>query len=67
MRVSDADPAMLRYLSDRGVAVGDTIEVLDSQPFGGALTVRFDDTLHVLGGGLAEAMRVELDRPPGSL
>ena len=61
VRVSDADPAMLRYLSARGVTLGDAFEVLDRQPFGGPLTVRFDDTLQVLGGALAAAMRVELD------
>jgi DtxR family transcriptional regulator, Mn-dependent transcriptional regulator len=61
VRVSDADPAMLRYLSERGVALGDAFEVLDRQPFGGPLTVRFADSLQVLGGGLAAAMRVELD------
>jgi DtxR family Mn-dependent transcriptional regulator len=61
VRVSDSDPEMLRYLSDRGVGLGDELEVLDRQPFGGPLTVRFDDTLQVLGGALAAAMRVELD------
>jgi len=61
VRVSDADPAMLRYLSERGVALGDTLEVLDRQPFGGPLTVRFGDMLQVLGGDLAAAMRVDLD------
>jgi DtxR family Mn-dependent transcriptional regulator len=61
VRVSDADPAMLRYLSERGVALGDTLEVLDRQPFGGPLTVRFGDTLQLLGGDLAAAMRVDLD------
>jgi DtxR family Mn-dependent transcriptional regulator len=61
VRVSDSDPAMLRYLSERGVCLGEPLEVLDRQPFGGPLTVRFGDTLQVLGGGLAAAMRVELD------
>jgi len=61
VRVSDSDPAMLRYLSDRGVSLGDALEVLDVQPFGGPLTVRFGDSLQVLGGALAAAMRVELD------
>jgi DtxR family Mn-dependent transcriptional regulator len=61
VRVSDSDPAMLRYLSERGVSLGDALEVLDVQPFGGPLTVRFGDTLQVLGGALAAAMRVELD------
>jgi DtxR family transcriptional regulator, Mn-dependent transcriptional regulator len=61
VRVSDSDPAMLRYLTERGVGLGDRLEVLDRQPFDGPLTVRFGDSLQVLGGGLAAAMRVELD------
>ena len=50
---------MLRYLAERGVALGDELEVLERQPFDGPLTVRFGDGLHVLGGTLARAMRVE--------
>jgi DtxR family transcriptional regulator, Mn-dependent transcriptional regulator len=61
VRVSDSDPAMLRYLTERGVRLGDRLEVLDVQPFDGPLTVRFADSLQVLGGALASAMRVELD------
>jgi DtxR family transcriptional regulator, Mn-dependent transcriptional regulator len=61
VRVSDSDPEMLRYLDERGVRLGDTLEVVDRQPFGGPLTVRFGEQLHTLGGGLAAAMRVELD------
>jgi DtxR family transcriptional regulator, Mn-dependent transcriptional regulator len=61
VRVSDSDPEMLRYLDLRGVRLGDALEVVDRQPFGGPLTVRFGDRLHTLGGGLAAAMRVELD------
>jgi DtxR family Mn-dependent transcriptional regulator len=59
VRVSDADPEMLRYLADRDVNIGDAFEVLDRQPFGGPLTVRFGESLHFLGGALARAMRVE--------
>ena len=61
VRVSDSDPAMLRYLDERGVSLGDELEVLERQPFDGPLTVRFGDRLHVLGGTLARAMRVERD------
>jgi len=61
VRVSDSDPEMLRYLDQRGVRLGDPLEVVDRQPFGGPLTVRFGEHLHTLGGGLAAAMRVELD------
>ena len=63
VRVSDSDPEMLRYLDERGVRLGDELEVVDRQPFGGPLTVRFGEVDHVLGGGLAAAMRVELSAP----
>jgi DtxR family transcriptional regulator, Mn-dependent transcriptional regulator len=60
VRISDSDPAMLRYLDERGVRLGDELEVIDRQPFDGPLTVRFGGAEHVLGGGLAAAMRIEL-------
>jgi DtxR family transcriptional regulator, Mn-dependent transcriptional regulator len=60
-RVSDSDPDMLRFLADRGIAPGDGFEVVEKQPFDGPLFVRFGDEVHVLGGGLARAMRVEVD------
>jgi DtxR family Mn-dependent transcriptional regulator len=59
-RISDSDPEMLRFLGERGIAPGDELEVADKQPFGGPLFVRFGDEVHVLGGALAAAMRVEL-------
>jgi DtxR family Mn-dependent transcriptional regulator len=61
-RISDSDPDMLRFLADRGIAPGDEFEVIDKQPFDGPLFVRFGDQVHVLGGALARAMRVEVDR-----
>ena len=61
VRVSDSDPEMLRYLDERGVRLGDELEVVDRQPFGGPLTVRFGEHFQTLGGRLAAAMRVELD------
>jgi DtxR family Mn-dependent transcriptional regulator len=60
VRVSDSDPAMLRYLGDRGVTPGAELEVIERQPFGGPLFVRFGDDVHTLGGALAAAMRVEV-------
>jgi DtxR family Mn-dependent transcriptional regulator len=60
-RVSDADPDMLRFLAERGIAPGDDFEVIEKQPFDGPLFVRFGDHVHVLGGALARAMRVELE------
>jgi DtxR family Mn-dependent transcriptional regulator len=60
-RISDSDPDMLRFLADRGIAPGDAFEVLDKHPFDGPLFVRFGDHVHVVGGTLARAMRVEVD------
>ena len=62
VRVSDSDPEMLRYLSERGISPGDRLQVRDRQPFGGPLFVRFGEREHTIGGQLARAMRVELDR-----
>jgi DtxR family Mn-dependent transcriptional regulator len=58
VRVSDADPAMLRYLSDLGIRVGDELQMLDRQPFEGPCAVRFGSHTHVLGLPLCRAMRV---------
>jgi len=60
VRVSDADPAMLCYLAERGIAPGAQLEVVDRQPFGGPLFARVGTEVHALGGELARAMRVEL-------
>jgi DtxR family transcriptional regulator, Mn-dependent transcriptional regulator len=60
-RVSDSDPEMLRWLAERGIAPGAELEVIDKQPFDGPLFVRFGDDVHVLGGQVAKAMRVEGD------
>src|SRR4051795_8820323 len=59
VRVSDSDSAMLRYLGERGVTPGQAFTVIERQPFGGPLFVRFGSAVHPLGGDLAQAMRVE--------
>jgi|SRR5215211_100318 len=59
VRVSDSEPEMLRYLSECGILPGDPFEVVKREPFGGPLSVRFGDELHVLGGTLTQAMRTE--------
>jgi DtxR family transcriptional regulator, Mn-dependent transcriptional regulator len=58
-RISDSDPDMLRFLAQRGIAPGDELEVIEKHPFEGPLFVRFGEQVHVLGGELARAMRVE--------
>jgi DtxR family Mn-dependent transcriptional regulator len=62
VRVSDSDPSMLRYLSERGIRPGSAFEVVDKQPFDGPVFARFGEAVdvHVLGGSLARAMRVEV-------
>jgi DtxR family Mn-dependent transcriptional regulator len=62
VRVSDSDPEMLRYLAGLGIAPGDRLEVLDRQPFGGPLSVRFGKAVQTLGTGLARALRIERTR-----
>jgi DtxR family transcriptional regulator, Mn-dependent transcriptional regulator len=61
VRISDSDPEMLRYLSERGVRLGERIEVIERQPFDGPLSISVGDEVQVLGGALAGAMRVELE------
>jgi DtxR family Mn-dependent transcriptional regulator len=62
VRVSDADPEMLRYLARQGILPGGRIHVLERQPFGGPLLVRIAGHEHAIGGQLAGAMRVEVDQ-----
>jgi len=61
VRISDSDPGMLRYLAERGIGPGDNFEIVDKQPFGGPVSARFGSETHVLGGGLARAMRAEVE------
>jgi DtxR family Mn-dependent transcriptional regulator len=65
VRVSDSDPAMLRYLAECGIAIGDHCRVTARQPFDGPITVCFGDAEHALGGTLAAAMRIALDESAG--
>jgi DtxR family transcriptional regulator, Mn-dependent transcriptional regulator len=58
VRVSDADPEMLRFLTQRGITPGARLEVLERQPFEGPLSVRVGKRVHVLGALLARAIQV---------
>ena len=64
VRVSD-DPEMLRYLAGLGIALGDRLEVVDRQPFGGPVFVRVGAREHPIGGALARAMRIETEEATG--
>jgi DtxR family Mn-dependent transcriptional regulator len=60
VRVSDSDPGMLRYLAEHGIVLGEHLEVVERQPFGGPVFVRFGEQEHPIGGALARAMRIEV-------
>lgn len=60
VRVSDADPEMLRYLSSLGLKPGQKLRLIGREPFEGPLIVSFGSEKHPLGVALARAMRVEV-------
>lgn len=61
-RVWDTDPDLLRYLADRAIGLGERIEVLERQPFGGPIVVRVGEpprvATHALGSEIARALSV---------
>jgi DtxR family Mn-dependent transcriptional regulator len=61
VRVSDSEPDMLRYLAQQGIALGERLEIIGRQPFGGPVFVRVGEREHPLGGELARAMRIEVE------
>jgi DtxR family Mn-dependent transcriptional regulator len=61
VRVSDSDPEMLRYLAAQGIALDARLEVVDRQPFGGPVFIRFGEREHPIGGKLDRAMRIETE------
>lgn len=63
-RIAGGDPEMLRYLDAQGIRLGDTVVVLDRQPFSGPTTVSIGSVTHTIGGGLADAMRVAANTSP---
>jgi DtxR family Mn-dependent transcriptional regulator len=58
-RVTDSDPAMLRFLDEHGIRPGATLAVTGLEPFGGPVLVEVDGSSHSLGSELARNMRVE--------
>ena len=59
VRISDTDPAMLRFLGERGIVPGTKLELIERQPFDGPFFVRVGRKVHPLGPVLARAMHVE--------
>jgi DtxR family Mn-dependent transcriptional regulator len=62
VRVWDTDPELLRYLADRAIALGERIEVVERQPFGGPIVVKVGTPeaaeTHALGKEIAQALSV---------
>lgn len=59
VRILDADADLLGYLDGLGVALGDEVEVLDLEPFGGPFTVSVGGHKRSLGRLAAAALSVE--------
>lgn len=62
IRVLSSDPELLAYLDELGVTLGDEVEVLAREPFGGSLQVSFAGHEHRLGRLAAAALSVEAAR-----
>jgi len=67
VRVWNGAPEVLRYLDTCGIELGDRIEVLGREPFGGSLVIRVGEPkegrVHGFGYGLAEVLSIEPDQP----
>lgn len=61
MRMSDRDPAFLRYLAARGIRPGATLRVASREPFDGPITLRLSRSSQTIGSGAAARVFVETD------
>lgn len=59
VRVSDSDPAMLRYLTEHHIGIGVRVALIERQPFEGPVEIEIDGARQNLGIKLARAIRVE--------
>ncbi|MFE4952442.1 metal-dependent transcriptional regulator [Leifsonia sp. NPDC056665] len=58
VRISDADPAVLRYLGERGIGLDAVLTVDEHRAFAGDVTVNVGDATIVLGATAAAAVWV---------
>ena len=61
VRVSDADPEILRQLTRLGIALGQQVEVLAEREAAETLAVRVAGVTHALTASVVAAMQVEVD------
>jgi DtxR family Mn-dependent transcriptional regulator len=57
-RMSDRDPALLRYLAELGVRPGVTLRLVERAPFDGPLTIAVGRVRHRIGSGVAQKIYV---------
>ena len=57
-RVPDSDPALLRYLAEIALVPGESLELTQSAPFGGPITVRTGNGEHAIARELAASVGV---------
>jgi DtxR family Mn-dependent transcriptional regulator len=59
VRMSDRDPAFLRYLAELGIRPGSVVTVISREPFDGPITLKVGSAKHVVGSGAASRVYVE--------
>jgi DtxR family Mn-dependent transcriptional regulator len=60
-RMSDRDPALLRYLGELGIRPGVALRLVDRAPFDGPLTVAVGRARHVIGVAVARRLYMNKD------
>jgi DtxR family Mn-dependent transcriptional regulator len=61
VRILDAEADLLAYLDDLGISLGDDVQVLALEPFGGSFTVSIAGRTHSLGRLAAAALSIETE------
>jgi DtxR family Mn-dependent transcriptional regulator len=61
-RVGDRDAERLRYLATLGVAIGEEVELLSREPYGGPITLRVGTKRRVIGQEIAREVLVTVGR-----
>ncbi len=59
VRISDADPGMLRFLADEGIALDSVVEVVGTRPYADTLTVRAGARTAELGSTVSHSVWLE--------
>lgn len=60
VRVSDRDPAFLRYLDELGIRPGAAVQVVGRAPFGGPITLQVGSAVHAVGTSAAAQVYIRL-------